>query len=391
MALFDDLSTIFGAYATKINSLKSNLGNIANLNTSVKTSIVDAINAAKAEIDDAKTDLGVLDEKMDSVVGTLTPEIKAALLNCFAHVGWDHGGDKSYYDALEEALYADNVTRVEAVLSLGTHEVYNTDNIEALRNFLTVTAYFDDNTNEVVDTYTLEGDLSEIGTNTVTVKYGRSKRTTISVPTVANTTGLLYEWDFTKGLRDLRQGKVAVLQNNESYNPPTLNANGITFDGPQAVRLFDVDEAMGNIIFGKTIQADVTSYVPVTTNGNVRFLCFGDDHEQWATQGQVVWTDGLIYRNANSYWTIYNGAGWATNAFSGMTTRGAVSGHTIGLYINASGTCKLYVDGASKGTVSGANLRKSYLYGFRIGDTGPSNSMYNATIRGLRIYNGEVA
>ena len=62
MALFDDLSTIFGAYATKINSLKSNLGNIANLNTSVKTSIVDAINAAQAELDDAKTDLGAVAE-----------------------------------------------------------------------------------------------------------------------------------------------------------------------------------------------------------------------------------------------------------------------------------------------------------------------------------------
>lgn len=60
MALFDDLSTIFGAYATKINSLKSNLGNIANLDTSVKTSIVDALNAAQADIDAAKTDLGSL-------------------------------------------------------------------------------------------------------------------------------------------------------------------------------------------------------------------------------------------------------------------------------------------------------------------------------------------
>lgn len=42
---------------TPFSSLKSNLGNIANLDTSVKTSIVDAINAAKAEIDAAKTDL----------------------------------------------------------------------------------------------------------------------------------------------------------------------------------------------------------------------------------------------------------------------------------------------------------------------------------------------
>ena len=68
MALFDDLSTIFGAYATKINSLKSNLGNIANLDTSVKTSIVDAINAAQAEIDAAKTDLGAVNESLEEII-----------------------------------------------------------------------------------------------------------------------------------------------------------------------------------------------------------------------------------------------------------------------------------------------------------------------------------
>ena len=45
---------------TPFSSLKSNLGNIANLDTSVKTSIVDAINAAQADIDDAKADLGAV-------------------------------------------------------------------------------------------------------------------------------------------------------------------------------------------------------------------------------------------------------------------------------------------------------------------------------------------
>ena len=71
MALFDDLSTIFGAYATKINSLKSNLGNIANLDTSVKTSIVDAINAAQADIDDAKTDLDAEVETINASINAL--------------------------------------------------------------------------------------------------------------------------------------------------------------------------------------------------------------------------------------------------------------------------------------------------------------------------------
>ena len=98
MALFDDLSTIFGAYATKINSLKSNLGNIANLDTSVKTSIVDAINAAQADIDDVKTDL--------ESVG-LTDDIKVALLACFANVGWQGGSSPFYINRLRAALYGE--------------------------------------------------------------------------------------------------------------------------------------------------------------------------------------------------------------------------------------------------------------------------------------------
>jgi len=93
MALFDDLSTIFGAYATKINSLKSNLGNIANLDTSVKTSIVDAINAAQADIDDAKADV-------------VTDDIKAALLTLVSHIAlYDDGKGDEYCDALRDALY----------------------------------------------------------------------------------------------------------------------------------------------------------------------------------------------------------------------------------------------------------------------------------------------
>ena len=53
-------SAQFTEIKADLGDVKSNLGNIANLDTSVKTSIVDAINAAQADIDDAKTDLGTL-------------------------------------------------------------------------------------------------------------------------------------------------------------------------------------------------------------------------------------------------------------------------------------------------------------------------------------------
>ena len=65
---------------TPFRFLKSNLGNIANLDTSVKTSIVDAINAAQADIDDAKAGLGALNKPQRLADGTdldtvLTPGV----------------------------------------------------------------------------------------------------------------------------------------------------------------------------------------------------------------------------------------------------------------------------------------------------------------------------
>lgn len=88
---------------TPFRFLKSNLGNIANLDTSVKTSIVDAINAAQADIDDAKADLGALDPG-------LSQQAREELLTCFRHVRW-HDDDADYYAALVAALQIGDPTR----------------------------------------------------------------------------------------------------------------------------------------------------------------------------------------------------------------------------------------------------------------------------------------
>lgn len=34
----------------------------------------------------------------------LTPDVKEALLNCFAHVSWADENGQTYYDALKDAL-----------------------------------------------------------------------------------------------------------------------------------------------------------------------------------------------------------------------------------------------------------------------------------------------
>lgn len=352
------------------------------------------------KIAEIKEDLTELQEKIDEFSGGLTPAIKDALLNCFKHVGWDHGTDATYYNALEEALYADEVKRISAVFTPGTHEVYTTDNIESLRNFLVVTATYNDDTQAVVTDYTLEGDISNTGTKTITVKYGRTKTTTFIVSVVTNTTGILYEWDFTKGLTDLRQGHTVKLYTGykeinpdgtyEGTTPPTLTSSGVQFnDISQGIKIFDRDYSTNNL-FGKTIQVDVASFnfKGNSTNDNIRFIVFRDPAERWSSTPAV--TDGLIYRKGDG-WSFYDGYQWKDSIYTGMSSANAISGHKISAFLASNGAMKLYVDGSSKGTGQAQTLNNHTWQGLWIGDGSKGGTFRDALITGIRIYNGEVA
>lgn len=115
----------------------------------------------------------------------LTEEVKQALLACFENVAWklpeNPGGPTGadYYDALESALYPPvNLDRITAFYAQ-SDTVYDTDTLDSLRSGLLVTAYYDNDTSEVVTTYTLSGTLTE-GTSTITVSYV-GKTTTFNV------------------------------------------------------------------------------------------------------------------------------------------------------------------------------------------------------------------
>ena len=63
----------------------------------------------------------------------LSDEVKQALLDCFANVAWANAYGESYYDALEEALYAeftitnnlDNVTNSNSATTIREGGSYN--------------------------------------------------------------------------------------------------------------------------------------------------------------------------------------------------------------------------------------------------------------------------
>lgn len=71
------------------------------------------------------------------------------------------------------------VSSISAVFNQGQNVVYDTDSLDTLKQYLTVTATYADTSTAVVTNYTLSGTL-ETGTSTITVAYG-GKTTTFTV------------------------------------------------------------------------------------------------------------------------------------------------------------------------------------------------------------------
>lgn len=110
-------------------------------------------------------------------------EVKAALLQIVEKVAYidDHG--QTYYEALYDALYPPvGLDSISAVFDAGGATIYNTDTLDDLKQYLTVTAYYTSGDSEVVTTYTLSGSM-DAGAQTITVAYG-GKTTTFTVTVV---------------------------------------------------------------------------------------------------------------------------------------------------------------------------------------------------------------
>ena len=218
----------------------------------------DAIAAEAAEraadIDDVKEDLEQLEPG-------LSDDAKTALLNCFQHVAWidEHGQD--YYDALEEALSEQGektLLSIIAVFNQGTNVVYTDDSLDTLKQYLTVTAHYDDNTDAVVTTYALSGNLAE-GTSTVTVSY-EGKTTTFNVVV----TDFYNQWHWTMNV-----GKIIKIIGAVSEGSRTSVANILyssDTNSQNTRRGFVTDRGRTSPIYAKaggTVEAGYTDYYPI--------------------------------------------------------------------------------------------------------------------------------
>ena len=101
----------------------------------------------------------------------ISDDVKTALLDCFAHVAWIDDDGQDYYDALEAALSARTLVSISAAFDQTGVTIYDTDTLDDLKQYLTVTAHYDDATTATVQGYTLSGTLTP-GTSIITVSYG---------------------------------------------------------------------------------------------------------------------------------------------------------------------------------------------------------------------------
>ena len=120
---------------------------------------------------------------LDAIIqGGITDSAKEALLNALAHVAWidEHGQD--YYNELQNALYPPiSVLYITAEFDQGTAVIYDSDSLDSLKQYMTVTAFFNNGNSAEVTSYTLSGTLAP-GTSRITVEYeGRSTKISVQV------------------------------------------------------------------------------------------------------------------------------------------------------------------------------------------------------------------
>lgn len=137
----------------------------------------------------------------------LTDEVKQALLTIAQKVAYIDEYGQDYYNALYSALYPPAVLlSINAVFTQGSAVIYDSDSLDVLRQYLTVTGLFDDYTTDTIQGYSLSGTLTA-GTSTITVSYG-GKTATFSVEVTHRV------WAVTSIDAVFTQGSVVIYDND---------------------------------------------------------------------------------------------------------------------------------------------------------------------------------
>ena len=244
------------ALGNELSSLKDDIGDLSELETTAKTDLVSAIN-----------------EAAQSGGGGLTEDIKQALLQIAEKVIYvdEHGPE--YYDDLYDALYPPaELVSISAVYTQST-SVYTDTALNDLRSDLVVTAYFDDSSSRTISQYVLSGTL-EVGTSTITVTYG-GKTTTFDVIV-------------SRGI-DYTEDALADVTWNSGYGYDTASGSLVQRSGAYATEKFNVQDLSYSV---KNLDTtNNTNYYILVWDENNNYLGYkqySDARFQWKPEYKIA-------------------------------------------------------------------------------------------------------
>lgn len=273
------------------------------------------------------------------------------------------------------------LTSISAVFTQGQAVIYNTDSLDTLKQYLVVTAYYDDTSSEVLasSAYTLSGTLT-VGTSTITASYG-GKSDTFNV-TVTNNS-LLYNWDFTQSLVDSVSGKTAVLAGGA-----TRDSSGVSFDANQQCIILTNEMVT---IADRTVIMDIPSAILDTTTTN-HMRVFSSSSNSNGNCGSGAAT--FCYRYSYG-WDVYSGSAWGTALSSSDYPASFFNNKRLKIYIGSN--LQLKISYAAIGSDSFTEINtfttawaESYRTGYLVVGSYNSNTLKPFTISALKIYEGEV-
>lgn len=194
--------------------------------------------------------------------GAVSEDLKQALLQLAQKVTYIDDQGQTYYQDLYDALYPPKtVVLITAVFEQGSTVIYDDTALNDLKQYLTVTAKYDDNTTSILpdSAYSLSG-LLEAPSSTVTVLYnGVSTTFTVTVtarPTLSSITavytqsGTVYDTDTIDSLK----ADLVVTAHYSDSSTQTVPAADYTLSGTLAEGPSTITVSYG----GKTATFDVT-------------------------------------------------------------------------------------------------------------------------------------
>ena len=254
----DDLDDVIATLETDNTQNKEDIADLKTDNTQNKEDIADL----KTDNTQNKEDISDLKSALESGQYGLSESVKQALLQIARKVAYIDDQGQTYYGDLYDALYQPKT--ITAVFEQGSTVIYNNTALNDLKQYLTVTAEYDDHTTVILEdnAYTLNG-LLEVPTSTITVLYN-GVSTTFSVAVTARPplssisavytqSGPVYTDDT---LNSLTTDLVVTAHYNDS-STATVAADDYTLSGTLTTGITTITVSYG----GKTTNFSVTVMV----------------------------------------------------------------------------------------------------------------------------------